>query len=665
MPIQAYAKRQNNKSYSMTCKQCDKKLKNNIGSAECPVCSLKFKNNRSVVIHKNKSHPTLSAEQFHELLYPESANVDRVCQCGCGQIISTYNYHNGIRFKKNHHMRIDAYKNKLKLTSKTEQSLNKLSETMKEQYASGERKVWCEGLTKDSDERLLKSAESIKESVDDARRMELSETMKDAWLSGKITSHKNENHYNWHGGKAGLAEYCRHNGTLYKQWKYPILLRDDFKCVKCGNVNDLQVHHDNISFSDILDISIKQLDWREAKYDSVEQTDATVLDLKAKIADQVAQYHVDNNISGVTLCSECHKLETKQQKETSCKLQYTSLSGLTSLEKESIAHEVAEYYVNNGFPHRNIPQRDQVKILDRLFKYDFCKALIGDLLTATNIGNDFCMDYHKHSIFMSNKLAKLSVAELFNNRDKLFDVINKRLQGNHINHIDDVVMRNITSIFSPTKSVVNFRPISAASIYRRYLSKESHNKVWDMCAGFGGRLVGAHISNVVDEYYGNEPIKKTVDGLSNIHNFITNEYSTVSDKRLKIVDIECKPVEESKFKNIEDEFDMCFTSPPFFDLEHYSDEKTQSIVKYPTLDMWVDGFLTALIKNAYKALKHLGIIAINIKNIKGANKLEQITQDLLLSCGFVYVETIKYPTSNWVKKQTNINFEPIFVYRKQ
>ena len=42
--------------------------------------------------------------------------------------------------------------------------------------------------------------------------------------------------------------------------------------------------------------------------------------------------------------------------------------------------------------------------------------------------------------------------------------------------------------------------------------------------------------------------------------------------------------------NLKKSLDLCFTSPPYFDTEKYSDEDTQSYKKFPTEDGWVNGF---------------------------------------------------------------------------
>ena len=51
------------------------------------------------------------------------------------------------------------------------------------------------------------------------------------------------------------------------------------------------------------------------------------------------------------------------------------------------------------------------------------------------------------------------------------------------------------------------------------------------------------------------------------------------------------------------DFDLVFSSPPFFDLEIYSQSKADSITRYNTVDKWYNEFLIVSLKKAYDHLK--------------------------------------------------------------
>jgi DNA modification methylase len=71
-----------------------------------------------------------------------------------------------------------------------------------------------------------------------------------------------------------------------------------------------------------------------------------------------------------------------------------------------------------------------------------------------------------------------------------------------------------------------------------------------------------------------------------------------------------QPFEDLKLKN--SYFDFAFTSPPYFDTEIYSNEKTQAFNRYKTIEEFNEKFLTALISKTMKALKPDKCFVINI-----------------------------------------------------
>ena len=79
-------------------------------------------------------------------------------------------------------------------------------------------------------------------------------------------------------------------------WKYPILVRDGFKCTCCNNTTDLHVHHDGETFSEIIK-KVMTLD----DYEKIDD-----FEVKKMITDKVINYHIEKNVSGVTLCKDCH-----------------------------------------------------------------------------------------------------------------------------------------------------------------------------------------------------------------------------------------------------------------------------------------------------------------------------------------------------------------------
>jgi len=60
--------------------------------------------------------------------------------------------------------------------------------------------------------------------------------------------------------------------------------------------------------------------------------------------------------------------------------------------------------------------------------------------------------------------------------------------------------------------------------------------------------------------------------------------------------------------------DFSFSSPPYFDLELYTEEPTQAYIKFPEYNQFLEGYWRRTVQNAYRYLKPDGIFALNIKN---------------------------------------------------
>ena len=67
-------------------------------------------------------------------------------------------------------------------------------------------------------------------------------------------------------------------------------------------------------------------------------------------------------------------------------------------------------------------------------------------------------------------------------------------------------------------------------------------------------------------------------------------------------------------KKGEKKYDLVFTSPPFFDLEVYENEKSQSISKFNTLEKWKQNFLIPAMEKSVSALEMNGHLVIYVSD---------------------------------------------------
>ena len=211
------------------------------------------------------------------------------------------------------------------------------------------------------------------------------------------------------------------------------------------------------------------------------------------------------------------------------------------------------------------------------------------------------------------------------------------------------------------ENVQNFKPQNARAIAEE-LCPVMWGNVYDYSCGYGGRLLGIGASNMKYNYIGVEPNTETVKYL-NYFNECIEEAVGVKGTIIQNVSEEYQP----------SDIDLAFSSPPYFNLEKYSDEDTQCMVRYKTLDDWFNGYVAPTIEHIYRGLNREGIFATNIADYKTyGNKEFKVVEDWIKTAeriGFKKVGTIKMmlntrPGVGNQKLAGREKYEGVYVFRK-
>lgn len=169
----------------------------------------------------------------------------------------------------------------------------------------------------------------------------------------------------------------------------------------------------------------------------------------------------------------------------------------------------------------------------------------------------------------------------------------------------------VNSNFSEFKRVLKFNPVTIYSpIMTKSIIKELDCKtIFDPCIGWGGRMIGTTCLGEEYHYTGCEPFTKTFTGLESMKKDLSIEQQ---------VTLYNKGVEDVLEEISDKYFDMCLTSPPYFDLEVYSHEDTQSIKKYKTYEEWIEHFIKPIIEYVCSHITKYS--CWSVKNIKTKEK---------------------------------------------
>lgn len=136
------------------------------------------------------------------------------------------------------------------------------------------------------------------------------------------------------------------------------------------------------------------------------------------------------------------------------------------------------------------------------------------------------------------------------------------------------------------------------------LRRGGHILITGNC-GFGGRLLGALSSKKNFKYVGTDPNTETMYHLHQLADYIEQVTGRQDSYELHCCGSEV-------FKGKPNSIDFAFSSPPYFDLEIYSDEPTQCYNKFPKLEDWLEGYVRQTIKNISYMLKPGRFYAVNI-----------------------------------------------------
>jgi len=167
--------------------------------------------------------------------------------------------------------------------------------------------------------------------------------------------------------------------------------------------------------------------------------------------------------------------------------------------------------------------------------------------------------------------------------------------------------------------------------------------------------MGAFCSHI-GEYDGVDPNKTTVDDNTSL----TNTLGLISGNRGVAVTCNAFAFEDFPIKK---NYDLVFTSPPYFDIEKYSYDDSQSFIRYPKYEDWKRGFLQVMIMKSFLAINAGGHFAINVAKPIDKDTLE-IGNKIFGKQPETYYMRLSKILGQGNKGSVSHKTEPIFVWKK-
>lgn len=321
-------------------------------------------------------------------------------------------------------------------------------------------------------------------------------------------------------------------------------------------------------------------------------------------------------------------------------------------DNDAIIDAAFEHYRQAGFPYPAMPRHQAMHEINALAALDTGK------LEASTLAYRAADPYQLHRFTTRVRFANGGYAvtplQAYERDDKLRRALMLAVDGGKVT---DTALLGVLGYVSATQCAAQFRPAFALLMYRRYAP--SGGTVLDTSTGFGGRLLGFFASDL-GTYIGIDPNTVTSAG----NKALAADLCPPS----KLVELHELPAEDVPHESVAGRADFAFTSPPYFSKEIYSDEPTQSCVRYATGDDWRAGFLRPMLALQLAALKPGAYSAINIADVTIANveyPLTEWTIDDAQRIGFEYLRTEQFPISRVPGRGEKADsFEPVVILRK-
>jgi SAM-dependent methyltransferase len=315
-----------------------------------------------------------------------------------------------------------------------------------------------------------------------------------------------------------------------------------------------------------------------------------------------------------------------------------------------------QYWRNRGFPYPELSKKDMARELAPFQDRDIGRILKRSTIQHSIAGLRVANYFHPQMWHVSVRGYRTTV-ERFEDNESLRDCLRKALSFYpNRSSWNGRCLRSTLRAYRHTTRVSNFRPTVARAICAKF--SLDGDRVLDFSAGYGGRLLGC--LSLPRLYTGIDPCSLQIRGLRRM----IRRVGHLLPGRANIIQA-CAENILADFRP--NSFDLVFSSPPYFDHERYSNEPTQSYIRFPTYDLWRHRFLERTLMFCHRALKPGGVLVINVADPPRGIPLVRDTLDIC-SALFTQREIIRMPLLQLPQRRRvttdAFKHEPIFVFEK-
>lgn len=298
-------------------------------------------------------------------------------------------------------------------------------------------------------------------------------------------------------------------------------------------------------------------------------------------------------------------------------------------------------------------------------RYDYKYPMSDFFIEQSKIGNLSSDYFQQYNRFLCDSINSPSPYRTWH-QEKFRKTLLNSLFTLKFKDLNTTNLRNAIGLRKYIAS--QFKPSVAKFLYDKFQAK----KVLDFSSGWGDRLAAFYASKNTSFYFGIDPNERLFDKYNDQISMYNDELKKNGvHKEVKLVN---SPAENIDFKDYGNpKFDFIFTSPPYFNIERYTQDEHQSWKKYKKIDSWLENFLFNVLEKAWNQLEDGGVLAINISDVYSNHTINKICDpmndfisklDGAKYLGCIGMRMSKRPNSK-ADKSNGIFIEPIWIFSKK
>lgn len=292
---------------------------------------------------------------------------------------------------------------------------------------------------------------------------------------------------------------------------------------------------------------------------------------------------------------------------------------------------------------------------DTRYEYDPKYFFLDKVFRCKNKGNRASDFYQQNNRWLCDSINSPSPHRTWNTEKFRLTLLNA-LWSLKVDRVNMAILRTCIGLRKYIAS--QFRPSTAKALYDHFEAKN----VLDFSSGWGDRLCG-FLASRSHSYFGVDPNARLFPEYSRM----IEDYGKAG-KKIELKN-ECAETVDYGDKT----FDFIFTSPPYFNIERYTQEDNQSWKRHRKLDCWLSQFLFPAVSRAWDRLETGGMMVINISDVYSLHQINNICDpmnDFISTLnhskyyGCIGYEMRKRPNSKAYDSKKSKFAEPMWVWEK-